>query len=209
MAILLAIPGLQFSIGSYEFNAFTYPAWTSLVCQIVSIFMGFFFLRRVEDDHQPNALQQKPGRGRAIYLSKGVVLMFSIFFFNGFYLSSTMYALPVVMMEGYGWSIIQYAPVWVGISLLGISCVQLAKHAGKWLGSFHYLIIVPNLGLLCILAVLMTVGAIGVARLPVGVGESCFVAGGIVAFGAVQISQTTLSSIFSHGIPAEYIVRSD
>ena len=210
MAIILSIPYLEFSIGEYQFNAFTYPAWSSILLQLISIVTNLIFVRTIEDEQGEHTAHMKSGAGAShngLYFSKGVFMIFLIFFFNGFYLSHLVYAIPIVMQDGYGWSIIQYAPVWVGISFVGISGVQIAKYAGKKLDQYHYLIIVPVIGYLCVMCCFAAVGAVGVGRLPTGMGETFFLFAAETAFGGFQILQTTCSSIFSHVIPPQYIVR--
>ena len=213
--LIVAIPGLWFSVGTYEFNAFTYPPWTSIILQLVSLTVTFIFVRQIEtekketetEETEESELQTIVEPAKAIYLSKGVILIFGIIFFNGFFMSSMTYSLPLVMIDGYGWSVLQYSPVWIGISFMGLAGVQIAKVTGKKLRSLHYLIIVPTLGYLCVLCVLFVVGCVGVGRLPKGVGETSFLFAAETSFGALQILQPTLTSIFSQVIPPEYLVR--
>merc|ERR1712137_800866 len=210
MAIILSIPALEVKIGGYTLNAYTYPAWSSIILQLISIVVNLFFVRMIEKEQGDDMehMQSKPGvQTKGLYFSKGVFMIFLIFFFNGFFLSHMIYTIPIVMQDGYGWSIIQYAPVWVGISFVGIAGVQVAKYAGKKLDQYHYLIIVPSIGYLCVMCCFAAVGAVGVGRLPTGMGETFFLFAAETSFGVFQVLQTTCSSIFSHVIPPQYIVK--
>lgn len=113
MSLILAIPILEFNIGNYQFNAYTYPAWSSLILQIISVILNIVFLDKIENHatEQPNIttkekkdnIRTPPTKKKNIYISTGVILILSIFFFDGYYLSVMAYALPVVMLESYGW----------------------------------------------------------------------------------------------------------
>lgn len=103
-------------------------------------------------------------------------------------------------------TIIQYAPVWFGISIIGAFAVLSTKFLSKKLGEMLYIAIVPALGYMCITAVLLCIGSIGAGKLPTAMGEVFFLFGAETGFGAFQIIQTSLSSIFSLIIPPEFIV---
>ena len=206
VAIVLSIKRLEFNIGSYQFNAFTYPAWSSIILQLISLVSNLIFVRMIEKEKAEEGSVPLPPAGRAVYMSTGVALIFAVFFFDGFFLACVVYALPLVLQDGYGWTIIQYSPVWVGISFVGIAGVQIAKKSGQVLRSQHYLVIVPTLGYMCVMALFMAVGSVGLGRLPRGLGEAFFLFGAETGFGAFQVMQTTLSSIFSQLIPPQYIV---
>ena len=101
MSLILALPFLDFSIGPYNFNVYTYPAWTSLVLQTISWALNSFLLRPVENKAQH--IPHKEGKQKNIYISTGVILIFLIFFYDGYLIGTFSYALPIVMLEGYGW----------------------------------------------------------------------------------------------------------
>ena len=103
-------------------------------------------------------------------------------------------------------TIIQYAPVSFGISVVGLVCVLSTKKLGVKLGEYFYVIIVPCLGYMCIMGVFMLVGSVGVGKLPTGLGETLFLFGAETGFGGFQVLQTSMSSIFSQVIPSEFIV---
>ena len=103
MSLILALPILEFNIGSYQFNAFTYPAWSSLILQIVSCSINVAVLRPIESK-KPSMDESKPKeKPKNIFISKGVILCLCIFFYDGYLVSTITYVLPVVMMEGYEW----------------------------------------------------------------------------------------------------------
>lgn len=103
MGLIVAFPILEFSIGSYQFNAFTYPAWSSLMVQIPSVISNCVFLRKVENTGKKKQEQLTKISTKKIYLSTGVFLVLSLFFFNGYFLFAILYSLPIVMLDGYGW----------------------------------------------------------------------------------------------------------
>jgi hypothetical protein len=145
-ALILSIPSIEFWIGEYCLDAFTYPAWCSLVLQLFSLLVNIIFLRHVEDESTNQGIQPDVEEGKGLlFWSPGVLLLMVLFFFDGLLLSSIVYALPIVMIDGYGWSILQYAPVWLGISIMGIAGVQVAKYFGKWLKSYYFALVAPSL----------------------------------------------------------------
>ena len=102
-------------------------------------------------------------------------------------------------------NVIQYAPVWFGISIIGLIFVFFTKYLSKKFGPMLCIVIVPSLGYMCITTVLMCLGSVGAGKLPTGLGEAIF--GAETGFAAFQVAQTSLSSIFSQIIPPEFIVR--
>lgn len=108
MSLILAIPALEFNIGNYQFNAYTYPAWSSLILQVISFVLNIFYIRRIEletketgnNTEEKNALSVKK---KNIFISPGVILILVIFFFDGYFLSVLAYSLPIVMLEVYEW----------------------------------------------------------------------------------------------------------
>lgn len=70
------------------------------------------------------------------------------------------------------------------------------------------MVIVPCIGGATIFSVLMCIGSIGLGKLPTGVGETMFIIGGMGGFGCFQVSQTTLSPVYSQIIPSEFLVCS-
>ena len=68
------------------------------------------------------------------------------------------------------------------------------------------MIIVPVIGFMTIFSCFMCVGGVGLGKLPTGVGEALFIIGALGGFGCFQMSQTTLSPVYSQIIPAEFIV---
>lgn len=104
-------------------------------------------------------------------------------------------------------NVIQYAPVWFGISIIGLIFVFFTKYLSKKFGPMLYIVIVPSLGYMCITTVLMCIGSVGAGKLPTGLGEAIFLFGAETGFAAFQVAQTSLSSIFSQIIPPEFIVR--
>lgn len=104
MGLIVAFPVFEFSIGPYELNAFTYPAWTSLLVQFPSIILNCLFIKRIETPDTPNTANQTQKKPKKkFYFSIGILLGLSLFFFNGYFLFAIIYALPIVMLDGYGW----------------------------------------------------------------------------------------------------------
>ena len=101
MGLILALPILDFNIGSYSLNAYTYPAWSSFVLQLISTTLNVIFLRKVERDQPepPKTTEKK----KNIYISTGVVLILALFLYDGYFISVFAYTLPIVMIDGYGW----------------------------------------------------------------------------------------------------------
>ena len=204
--MILSIPSIEFWIGEYCLDAFTYPAWCSLVLQLFSLLVNIIFLRHVEDESTNQGIQPDVEEGKGLlFWSPGVLLLMVLFFFDGLLLSSIVYALPIVMIDGYGWSILQYAPVWLGISIMGIAGVQVAKYFGKWLKSYYFALVAPSLAYIGLMCILAKVSIPGMESTP-ALGESLFLVSAETNFLAYQLLQTVLSSLFTQIVPVEYIV---
>lgn len=103
-------------------------------------------------------------------------------------------------------TVTQYALVYFGISIVGLLAVLATKFLSKKLGQYFYMIVIPCLGYMVTMTVFLAIGSVGAGRLPKGVGETLFLFGAETAFGAFQIIQTSLSTIFSQIIPPQFIV---
>ena len=201
------MPALEFSIGAYKVDSSTYPAWCSLVLQVLSLIVNAIFIRKVEKTASTVNLQTKETSEKFLYVSVGVVLLMALFFFGGILLSVIIFSLPLVMVDEYQWTTLEYAPVWIGISVMGIIGVQLAKYSGRWLKSHHYAIVVPTLLYLCLMCVLVVISTFH-QKFPPGLGETLFLFGTETSFLAYQLLQTVLSSVFTQVVPMEFIVSS-
>lgn len=100
MATFLSLPILDFSIGPYNLNAYTYPAWTNLATLTVCTTMIAIFIKNLEEAKTQSATAKGP---KFMYLSKAVFLGFAILTFNGILASSLGYAMPIVMYDIFGW----------------------------------------------------------------------------------------------------------
>ena len=215
---------------------YTYPAWASLVLQIISISLNLRFLKAVggkaaqvpeqkvsvnENPIKDGSLEGEPlepatppakpttaliPKSGGVYLSKGVVLVLLIFLYNGFQLASTSYVLPIVMLDGYGWSVIQYAGVYFILSLVGICAVLLTKYLTGRLKDMQYLLLVPCLGYNVIVCVFCVIGTVGMDKIARWLGISFFLFGAETGFGAFQMSQTVCLSLFTQVVPPPYVV---
>lgn len=104
MSLILALPQLEFSIGNYQFNAYTYPPWSSLFLQLISFVLNIIFLKKVEKDTP--VITNGGTEKKNIFISVGVVLILAIFFFDGYFLSTITYSLPIVMLDTYEWYVV-------------------------------------------------------------------------------------------------------
>ena len=104
LATVLSIPAIAFSIGSYNLNAYTYPAWSNILTLAICTTMIILFIENLQDIQKEAPTGVEPARKfNFIYLSRATVLGFFILTFNGILASSLAYALPIVMYDLYGW----------------------------------------------------------------------------------------------------------
>lgn len=208
IAFVFAIPILQVNIGSYTLDAETYPPWCSFLLQLVSFTLNVVFLRVVEKEYSPDRPKDVNGKlDRLVYISPGVVIFLALFWFDGFILSSFGYVLPIVMLDGYHWQLVAYAPIGILMAFMGIIGAQTAKVSGAKLGSSHWLVIYPCLFYFMLAGLFETISVTGQGWLPDPVGATLFVFSAETSFLSWQLLQTSLVALFSFVVPPRYMTR--
>lgn len=207
VAMLLAIPYIDFSIGNYSFNQYTYPAWVTCAVEISALLGIIFGIKHTPLTGPPDKTVEDPRfAGKKIYISIGVSLSILIFFYDGYIISSISYIMPVVMLDGYMWSVLKYSPVVVLLSIVGTLAAFSSKYVSKLLKGKQYIVIVPAIGYICVMCVLAVVGLPGVG-LPNWLGSLSFLFAVETQFAAFEVLQTMMSTLFAQLVPRDFIVR--
>merc|ERR1712137_15700 len=201
LSVILSIPQFGVSVGEYDFNAYTYPALFDLLMQLTSLTFLAVALKSPEKKKEDKPSSKK------FYVSKGTILLLVISFFQGYLIATFEYTLPVVMVETYGWSAFQYSFAVLAIGIVGVVAVLISRTLTKKLQSWEFLVIVPCLGYICLMSVVACIGALGSEWLPQWLGIALFLFGIETVYGAFQILQTIVSSVFSHIIPRDYLLQ--
>jgi len=215
VAIVLAIPAIAFSVGPYEFNSFTYPAWATFFVEFVALVGIVLFVQHSPEEailrSESLTLNNPEGKpsgasSKKIFISTGVVLALLIFFYDGYLVSTISYTMPVVMIDGYNWSVIQYSPVVLLLSIVGTVSALFSKTIGKKLKAWQHIVVIPSLGYIVLMCVVAIMGTPSVGLNPL-LGAFLFLFAVETMFFAFEILQTVLSTVFSLILPREFIVR--
>lgn len=207
IAFIFAIPALQVNVGSYSLDAETYPPWCSFLLQVGSLLLNVVFLRVVEKEDSPDRpVDVAEKLDRFMYVSPGVIIYLALFWFDGFVLSTFGYVLPIVMLDGYQWQLLAYAPICILMAIMGVIGAQLAKVSGAKMRSRHWLVIYPCLLYFMLAAWFETVSVTGEGWLPTAWGAGLFVFSAETSFLTWQLLQTSLVALFSFAVPPRYMV---
>jgi len=227
--IIISLPFISFSIGPYDVNEYTYPAILTFIMQaiglvaMVKLYQNPEAISVKEDDINSNdALlsgENKPKQPKKpepppvqegkknFYISPGVVLVLSIFGFQGYLVATIMYVMPVIMLDKYEWPLVIYTPVLFVISVLALVGTVLGKITDKRLGYWRHMAIVPTMGAISLSTVIAAVGSTGPDVIYAPIGATLFLSAVGLMYCMYQLQQTILATVYSQILPREFLVR--
>lgn len=205
VALILSIPALEFDIGAYPMSATTYPAWACLLAQLASvpslflISSGVKLPKEIADD-------RKYERMGTWFWSLGVVMGLTVMFYNGYIVSTITYGFPVMIFDAFQWTVQAYVPLVLLMAVLGVLAAAASNFLGQKLKQKRYLLVVPSIGFMCIMAVLMNCSSSRINIVAPGVGMALFVVAMELLYFGYGIEMSAMSIVFAQMVPKEYLV---